>query len=210
MEIKDIVEKALKGEDYSADVEALEPEKVTEFSLELRKAASVASKEELDKVSALRKERARIENPPVKPEDSQLRTENVQLAKEKFFADPKFKLTDEERTKFESEFKKLDSGKIAPELIIQDLRKAYVAINTDKLLDSQERVSEFEKNAAEFNANMAGGSTGDGSPDISKYSQAAQTLHKSWLKQGIKGKTLDDAQKLIDRGEDWRGRELSA
>ena len=209
MEIKDIVEKALKGEDYSGDVEALEPEKVTEFNLELNKAASAASKAELDKVAALRKERARIETPTPKTEDSQLRGENVQLAKEEFFADPKFKLSDEEKVQFEAEFKKLDSGKIAPKLIISDLRKAFVVLKGEALLNNQDKMTEWEKHAAELAADQAGGSSGGGSPDESKFSEAAKKLHKSWIKQGLK-KSLDDAQKLIDKGDNWKESNLSS
>ncbi len=213
MEIKEIVEKALKGEDYQEDIKDFEPENLKNLDLEIGKAAKAEAAAELAKVSGLRKERQRLETPPPeKKEDlvqSQLRTENIALAKEEFFADARFKLSDEEKVLLEAEFKKLDSGKINPKLILVDLKKAYVAINSDKLLDSQERMQGYEKNAAEFNANMAGGSAGAGSPDESKYSQQAKDLHKTWIKQGLKGKTLDDAQKLADRGENWKDRNLS-
>lgn len=215
MDIKDIVGKALKGEDYAADIAEFTEAQHTELSLEIRKASKVEADAELAKTSALRKEQQRLadKNNPDKKEDtikSQLRVENLGMAKEKFFANPRYKLSDDKKAQFEEEFKKLDSGKIAPELIMKDLEKAYVAVNSEELLKSKDQVSEFEKNAAEYNANSAGGSSGSGTPDESKYTEAAKALHKSWIKQGIKGKTLDDAQRLTERGEDWKGRNLSS
>jgi hypothetical protein len=213
MEIKDIVAKALKGEEYVEDTKDFDATQLKELDLEIGKAAKLESDTELAKVTALRKERQRLETPPQKQEDkaqNQFRDEQVELAKEKFFTDPKFKLTDEEKAQFESEFKKLDTGKMTPELIVKDMRKAFAVIKSDSLIDSQEKVNEFEKNAAEFNAGQAGGSGGPGSPDESKYSQAAKDLHKSWVKAGLKNKTLDEAQKLADRGGEWRERNLSS
>lgn len=213
MEYKDIVEKALKGEDYQEDIKDFEPEKLKEVDLAIGKAAKAEADAELAKVTALRKEKQRLDTvPPEKKEDpvqNQLREENVHLAKEEFFANPKFKLSDEERVQFEAEFKKLDTGKIAPKLIIADLRKAFVSVKSEALLDSQDKMVEFEKNAAGFLADQAGGSGGQGSPDENKYSQGAKDLMKKWHSQGIKNKTLEDAQKLIDRGEGWQERSLA-
>lgn len=211
MEIKDIVEKALKDEDYSSDITDFDDQKLKELNVALKGAYKTEADTELAKVTALRAEKRRLEGNPPKKEDSvqsQFRDEQVQLAKEKFFADPKFKLSDEEKVQFESTFKKLDTGKIASELIIDDLKSAYAVINRGKLLDSQDKVHQFEKDAAEFNAGQAGGSSGQGSPDESKYSQAAKDLHKSWVKSGVKDKSLEDAQRLADRGGDWKGRNL--
>lgn len=212
MDYKDIVDKALKGEDYAELTKDFDAVKLREVDLAISKAAKAEAVTELEKVSGIRKERQRLENPP-KPEENgqgQLRVENIQIAKERFFADSKFKMSDEEKVQFEVEFKKLDSGKIAPELILNDLKKAYAVVNSDKLISSGDRIAEFEKNAAQYNADGAGGSGGQGSPDDTKYSQAAKDIHKSWIKAGIKTKSLDDAQKLADRGGDWKERDLSS
>lgn len=209
---KDIVDKALKGEDYQEEVKDFDETQLKDLDIEIGKAAKVEADSELARVSALRKEKQRLSGVPLEKKDdvqSQLREENIQLAKEEFFADEKFKLSDDEKVQFDSEFKKLDSGKIAPKLILGDLKKAYASIKSESLLENQDKMTEYERNAALHNADMAGGSGGQGTPDESKFTQAAKDLHKSWLKQGIKGKTLEDAQKLADRGGEWRERNLA-
>lgn len=48
------------------------------------------------------------------------------------------------------------------------------------------------------------------SPDDQKYSESAKELYKDWVKSGIKNKTLDDAQNLVNRGSSWKARDLSS
>lgn len=213
MDIKDIVEKALKGESYEDDIKDFDDAKVIELNVALKDAFKTEADTELGRVTALRAEKRRLEgNPPEKKEvvaQSQLREENITIAKEEFFADAKFKLTDDEKVQFEAEFKKLDTGKMSPKLIFADLKKAYASVKSESLLENQDKMTEYEKNAATFMADQGGGSGGQGSPDDSKFSQAAKDLFKSWQKQGIKGKTLEDAEKLASRGGEWRERNLA-
>lgn len=215
MEIKDIVGKALEGKDYQDDIKDFDAEQLKELDIEIAKGWRAESEKAKAETVAFRKEKQRLEgNPlPEKKEDiaqSQLRKENLQLAREEFFQDAKFKLTSEELVQFDEEFTRLDSGKLNPKLITADLRKAFVAVKSDSLLDNQERMANYEKNADFHMANQAGGSGGQGSPDESKFSQAAKDIHKSWIKSGVKDKTLDDAQRLVDRGEGWKERNLSS
>ena len=70
MDYKNIVEKAVKGEDYSVDVKDFTDEQKKELDVAIAQGAKVAADSELARVAALRKEGKRVEdknneNPPV-------------------------------------------------------------------------------------------------------------------------------------------------
>jgi hypothetical protein len=211
MEINKIVEKALKGEDYSADVKDMTPEDKTKVSLAIRDAADVAAKKELERVSGLRKAGDEIEKKKEQEnKDSEFLVkfagEQLQKAKSEFFSNSDYPLSDAEKAKMEAEFK---TDKTTPEQMLLDLEKFYVAMNSKKFIEAQKKVSAGEKEAAKFMASQAGGGTGGGNPDDPKYTTAAKKLFALWQSQGMKKRTLDDAQKLVDRGVDWHVRKLS-
>ena len=136
--------------------------------------------------------------------------EQAQKAKDKFTADPKFSLTPQEKEAFDREYDKVKSDSVDAELIFRDLKKAYFVVKGDELISSRDKVVSLEKNAAEWNAAQAGAGGGSGgSPDNDKYSQAAKDLFQDWRKAGLKNKTLDQAQSLVEKGGNWKNRSLS-
>lgn len=211
MDIKEIAKKALAGEDYSTLITEFTPEQHIELSKELRSAGD----EELKRVSALRQEGRRLETKT--PTDdkktvdvfAQFRTEQVEQAKTKLFSNTKFNLSQEEKALVEEKFKRLDSGKVDKELIYNDFLEAYAAVRSSKLISDSEKSFEFEKNAAQFNAAGAGGTSGMSSPDDAKYSQAAKDLFREFQKAGIMDKSIDDCQKIVSKGKDWKSSRLS-
>lgn len=211
MDTSKIVEKALKGEDYSADVKDFSDEDKTKVALAIRDAADVAAKENLKKMNALKLESERREEKKdegKKAEDVVLAFAGEQMseAKKRFFSNPDLKLTDAEKAKIEAEFK---TSKIDANLIVEDLERFYVSLNPKKFLADSKKATELEKGAANYNAGAAnGGSSGGGSPDESKYSEAAKTLFRMWQSKGLKKKTLDEAESIIKRGDNWQTRRL--
>jgi hypothetical protein len=212
MDTKEIVEKALKGEAYEELVKDLDPDQLIQVKKDIAAGFDKQAVEAKDKVSAIRQETQRLEDKKKALESTpidvqkQFREEQVTKAKDIFFNT--FSLTEEEKTAFEAEFAKVDSGKVDPDFIIKDMKKAYLNLNPDKFIEANKKVQEFEKNAADFNANGAGAPGGGTGGDDDKYTQAARDLHKAWQKQGM-NLTLADAQRQIDKGENWNQNKLS-
>lgn len=210
MDNKVIIEKALKGEDYSVEVKDFTDEQKTKLSLEIRNAAEASSKEELDKVAALRKEKQRLEEKPLEPPKKpdvppaddkmkQFRDEQVIKAKGLFFT--QFKLDDAQKAALEAEFTRLDTGKMDADLILGDLKRAYAVINADALIDTQQKFNKGMTEAERRNAMMVDQS-GINSPENDKFSPEAKKLYMEWQKAGIIGPTysLEAAQRVVSSG----------
>jgi len=203
MEHKEIIEKEINGEDVTELKKDFTEEQTHEYNLGFRKASSEAKTKELEELKALRLEKKRVAD---KTSDNdtvvkQFREEQVGKAKEKFFSDARFPLTAEQKTEFEENFKRLDTGKVDSDLIFKDLTKVYAYMNGDTLLSSQEKLKDMEKQAQEFNSQGAFGTGGNpGSPDESKFSESAKQLYKAWQKAGYGSTyTLERAQRVVDR-----------
>lgn len=201
MDIKEIVDKALKGEDVSELTKDFDADKSTEFGKAMKKAAD----EELAKVAALRKEGDRIAKPPEqKPDDVQakFRQEQIDKAKERLYSDPQYPLTEDEKKSLEDTFSRIDSGKIDADNILKDFKRAYAAVKSDDLISARDKVTTFEKNAADFTAGGANASGGLSPEDETKYSKEAKELYASWQKAGMTGanRTLDAAQRVSSQG----------
>lgn len=208
MDTKAIVEKALKGEAYQDDIKDFTPEQLVSFNTSVKE----ASRLELEKVSALRKEGQRVEEKNRISDTAfseKFRVEQINKAKSRFDSDPRFVLSDKEKTSFETEFKKLDDGSYDAELIFNNMKRTFAVVKADDLIDGRAKAAEYEKNAANFNAQMAGGSGFISAADDEKYSQPAKDLYKEWQKAGYKNKTLDQAQKIADGGTKWKDRSLA-
>lgn len=205
METKDIIEKALKGEDYSDLIKEFTPEEVTALNKEIVAKTDEKVQEKKRELAGLTAEKERREKnlPPENKPDvlKQFRDEQVLKAKSKFFSDPNFPLKEEEKIAFEAEFIKMDTGKADADFIIEDMKKAYIALKPEIFIQARERQQEAEKSAADFNANQAGAQNGGGGGDPDKYSEGAKALHKSWTQKGMTGLTLDDAERQISKGE---------
>ncbi len=211
MNTQQIVEKALKGEDYSVDIKDFSDEDKTKVTIAIRDASEAAAKESLAKMSGIKKEsERREENEKAKASFETFHAEKIQKVKTKFLSDPDLALTDVQKAKIEADFK---TSKVDEELILEDLQAYYAGLNSKKLLEDSKRLREHQKNADDFMAGQAGGGgSGGGSPDDDKYSAAAKDLFKAWQKEGYKKKTLADAQRMVDRQQstgDFRSRNLA-
>lgn len=213
MDTKEIVEKALKGEDISPIVANLSDEEKTRVNLAIKDAAESLSKSELEKLTGLRKEMARVqnkENDKANEVFSKFRNDQLEKAKQRFFSDPRFSMTEDKKKLVEQEFESRGSDRVDADLIFEDLKKSYAVVNSDDLLKEKERAVELEKNAREFMNSQSSVDFKVSSPDDQKYSESAKELYKDWVKSGIKNKTLDDAQNLVNRGSSWKARDLSS
>jgi|SRR6185436_4569724 len=110
---------------------------------------SAALKAELDRVNsdiARAKDERRQKDSTFQ---DRLRTENLEVAKTKFFAEHKYEPA--EQAKLLEEFKKHDSGSVNPDLILNDFRRTHVALNTEKYLKLEEDMNRLRSNSEEFN-----------------------------------------------------------
>jgi len=208
MDTKAIVEKALKGEDYSQEVKSFTEEQKTQLSIAIKDAANAEAVKALEKVAALRKENQRIEESGKKEETdflTRFSKEQLQKAKNQFFSDPKFQLTEKEKQEFEQTFK---SEKLDADLILSDMKKHFAWIKSDELLASKEKAVELEKNAKNFMEGQVNFQVPISAPDADKYSKATKDLYMELKKKGF-NHSLDAVQKLIDKGENWKISDLS-
>ena len=209
MDYTKIVEKAIKSEDYSADVKDFTPEQNTELNLAINKKAKEAADAELARVAALKKEGARVQdkNNEGKVEDAQLlntfKTEQENAARNEFFSNPDYTLTDSEKAVFDNYVKKLSSGEISKEAHIAVFKAAYGATKPDELVKERKNRIAGEKNAVDFNSRSAGaGGSGPGVSELEKYSPNVQALYKSWQQSGFSGKnyTIERAKRIVEGG----------
>lgn len=86
---------------------------------------------------------------------TQFRQEQVGTAFEKYFSQNPG-LTDEVKNKIKDNFKKLDSGKLTPDLIAVDIASAHAASDPQGYMDAKKKLAEMHKGAADANADAAG------------------------------------------------------
>lgn len=178
----------------------LSPETIAALESKL----SEAGKEELKKAQAFATKRRdeeskakKSEGEPVtaKADDTgiRFRNEQVEIAKGKFFA--QFGIPAEKQGEYEETFKRLDSGKVSAELIIEDLKGVHAFLNRDSLLTAQEQQRQMEANAAAANAAAAGPS--GSAPSTTKreeHSDEAVALSKE------AGVDVTKAEEVLARG----------
>jgi len=191
-EFQDVLDGKIKVEDLS-------PEKLPEF----RTFALKTSKEEIEKVAALR-EAKRVENERVEsakaeadriksdseklkaetmsskelsPEMKQFRSEQVEKAKERLFST--VKLSEEEKKLVLENFSKLDSGKMDADFIYKDLVSAVAASNPDNYLTmSQDRERMAWEAEQETLRQAAAGITKPSETELKKFTDEALKLSK--------------------------------
>lgn len=206
MDYKNIVEKAIKGEDYTADIKDFTDDQKKELSLEIVKGAKIASDAELVKVVALRKEGERIAPKAPAVEDAgfnKFKDEQEAQAKKEFFSNPDYPLTDAEKVTFENTYKKLYSGEVSKEGVTSVLKMAYGAVKPDELVSARKKVAEGEEGARRYNAGAAGASgSGPTEAEMDKYSAATKQLYSDWQKAGYTGPnyTIERAKKISEGG----------
>jgi hypothetical protein len=209
MDNKELVEKVLKGEDIAELTKDFTAEQKTALNIDISKAADQLAQDNLGKAKAtteeLNRRKKALEDGDTKSKETmtQFREEQVEKARAKLFSNPRFVLTDVERLAFDEAFKRLDTGKVDSDLILVDLKKAYVATKPDSFIAAEDEVQNLKKGAASFNSKEAGASGGSLSKeDEEKYSPKAKELYKQWQRMGFTGvsHSLDAAQKVTEQG----------
>lgn len=191
----EIIEKAQKGELSDEEIERLNSTLTDDEKKAITAKASEDFKTTLSSLSAIRKEKNRVEDLAKKAlEDqakvetkaaevavaqnniSQFRQEQIGKAKEKFVAD--FKITPEQLPAIEAIFAKLDSGAIDADLVYKDLVSAYGAVNSSSLVDAERAKNNLEKGAIEETINAAGTHQAPpgGEPEKPKFSENVKKL----------------------------------
>ena len=214
MDSKIIVEKALRGEDYSKDLETLTDDEKITVKRDVIKALGDEEKKETEKLIGLRKAQEIVDkkNQEVKSAETKFiedfKANQITKAKNLFYS--KFQFKDEAaKQAFDSSFK---TEKADAEMIFEEMKRHYAATNADQLLGLHEKVQQFEKGAIDINAfqaNASGGAGNGGGGDGDKYSQAAKQLFTDMRNAGFKNVTLDSAQAMVNKGTDWKKTDLS-
>lgn len=210
------INEALEGK---LELSELNDEELTEFRTKASDLAEQAKGEvtglreakraETERVEKLKKEAEELEKARGKTEEekkkaeeelnkgkediSQFRTEQIEKAKEKFFA--QFPDAKEKEEEISQKFERLDSGKIDSDFILKDFVSAYAATDPDGYLSAREKANQLAKNAEEFNKKGAGGnpsSSGEGGEGGKQYSESTKNLAKD---AGISEESADKIEK---------------
>jgi hypothetical protein len=214
MEIKDIAQKVLNGEDVSTITKDFDDAKQIELNKTIKTIAKEDADKELARAIALRAERSRVETQTTEAQDkiaseirgkitSEMRTEQITKAENRLTKD--FNLTPEDAVKVKEAFKNVDTGKQDAEFIYNDLQRAYAIAFSDRLIQAEKDKKTLEANAFQFNAGSTGaGSSGGAGTDNSKtYSPQAYAVVKEAQAKGMP-LTLEEAEKGLSGGNSWR------
>lgn len=181
------VTKIVEGEHSQEDIEKMNNELSDEQKAEVVRAAAEKFKETLGSLSAIRKEKNRVETKTNElaaqaktSEDkmAQFRSEQVLKAKDRFKKE--INLSDEDFKKVEDTFARIDSGHVDADLIYKDIAGAYAFVNSEALLAGKKEEGNFERNAAAVVAAEAGSISS--SPTVGEpprtFSKEAEALAK--------------------------------
>lgn len=186
MSPEEILEKAQKEEVSKEELSALVDDLAPDEQIRFRKLAAEDVKNTLSQMTALRKEKNRVESKieekpetPPEPQPNPMdafRQEQLLKAKEKFRKD--YGLDDTQMAGIEEQFGRVDSGKIDADLIYRDLVGTYALVNSDSLLESRNQVQKMKDGAANATMNAAGSVSSDPGAGNTKieYSAEATTL----------------------------------
>lgn len=139
-----------------------------------------AKKKAEEAVAALEKEKARVlgdieamkaERRSYEGFESKVRSENLEIAKERFFKQFGDEYASEEsKQRLLREFEKFDSKSVNAELILKDLLRAHVAMNPEKYVSLESTVKKLSEGSDEFKAMLSGsGFPGGGTRSPSTY-----------------------------------------
>lgn len=203
MDIKEIAQKSFAGEDVSSLTKDFTDEQKVAFTKAELELATNAKNEALGEVTALRKEKTRLADLTSKQGEDfqkQVRSEQVDKASAKIAAE--FGLSPEEVAKVRETFTKVDTGKVDADLIYEDMKRAYVVVNADSLIQAKKDKEQFEKNAAEFNSGAAAGGSSNGGGSGSGDKQYSQEVHDMVKEAGKRGVqlTLEQAERGMKSG----------
>jgi len=218
MDTKVFIEKALKGEDYSTELETLTDDEKVLVKKDVLKAFTEEEKAKKESLIGIREaikaneDKLKLQTEGQKNDQSKFiedfKSNQITKAKRQFFSDPMFQFKDEqERQNFESSF---NTDKADADLIFEELKKHYAMSHTDELLNLKKKVNDFEKGAIDINAFQANAISGGGSGDSDeKYSREAKETFAQMQAAGFKNATLDQAQDMVNKGSQWNRRTIS-
>jgi len=179
--LQDYVEGNITGEEFEAKQQTFTEDEKKVFEDELAKPGmkdklATASKKELEKLSALRKEKNRVQDRNTTDSLEKFRTENIDRASKEFFS--KFNIPVEEQASYVEEFQKNDKGSVNADLIVGDFKKIYATKHADELLDTKTKFDSFQGSGADFNRDNAGnpGGTGGGTSGGESLDKAAKDI----------------------------------
>lgn len=126
-------------------------------------------------------------------ENSQFRTEQISKAKVKFFEE--YKIPADEQAKYDTEFTKLDSGKVDSDLIYKDLERTHVSLNSDTYIEAERKQRNLNKGAESYTAGAAGSQAHE--PSGQQPSQFTDAAKKRAEESSI---SVEAAQRIEDEG----------
>jgi len=191
------LEKLLKGEQLTEEEKnSLTPEELAE-----------ARKKELEAIEALRQERRRLEEKKAQQDADfakKLVYENTLKAEAMAFDELQklgIELTEEKKESIREMRKKIDSGAVTVERILDDFLAAAAAVERKTLIEDRKARLDFERQAAELTAEMAGVQSSSGGTTSEKkvYPQEVLDMVKEAKRMGI-NLTPEEAQKSLTKG----------
>lgn len=214
MDTKEIIDRVLKGEDYSVLLKDVPEEKQLEVRTAVRDALDSQVKQKLGDVKKATDDlisvRRGIDDIKSKKEESvnqvleTFKSEQLEKAKRKFLSDSRFEMTPEQKQSFEEEVKKRGVQSTDSDFAFEELKKIYASMFADELLNKIEKGNRGAQGAAKFIQGQASASNSGPTGDPDKYSQAVRELHQKVVESGHKNFTLDQAKEQFEKGRNTK------
>jgi hypothetical protein len=218
METKEIVERVLKGEDYSVLVKEVPAEKQPEILLAVRdaldsqvKGLKVDVKKSTEDLIGVRKgiEDIRAKGEAKIPDVLEsFKKEQIEKAKRKFFSDPRYPVSAEQRIQIENELTAKGITSTDADFVFDEIKKVYGSLNVDTLVAEREKAAKGAQGAVKFTTGQAGGSNTGPSGDPDKYSKGVRDLWEAVVASGHRNFTLDQAKTQFEKGAGYKNRKL--
>jgi len=210
MDTKEIVERVIKGEDYSTLVKDLPSEKQIEVGTAVRDALDSQikmGKGDLKKATEdLISVRQGIDKIKEKQNESQnqvietFKKEQVEKAKKKFFSSEDFPLTNEQKTQLETELSNKNFASTDSDFVFEEIKKVYGSLFIDQVLSEKKKAIAGQNGAQQFIINQAGANNSGPVGDPDKYSTPVKELWAAVQSKGFKNYTLDKAKEDFEKG----------
>lgn len=219
MDTKEIVERVLKGEEVSVLLKDVPEDKQLDVRVAVRDALDAQVKSKVGDVKKATEDlisvRKGIDDIKTKQNDGvslvidTFKKEQVEKAKRKFFSDPKYPVTAEQRQQIESELTARGVQSTDADFVFDEIKKIYGALNVDNLIADKEKAAKGAAGAARHNAGAAGATNTGPTGDPDKYSTAVRDLHQAVVASGHPNFTLDQAKEQFEKGRNSARRILS-
>ena len=218
METKEIVERVLKGEDYSVLVKEVPAEKQPEILLAVRDALDSQVKTKVGDVKKATEDLISVrkgiddikakQNADIPNVLESFKKEQIEKAKRKFFSDPRYPVTAEQRIQIENELTSKGITSTDADFVFDEIKKVYGSLNVDTLIAEREKAAKGVQGANKFTTGQAGASNSGPSGDPDKYSKGVRDLWEAVVASGHKNFTLDQAKGLFEKGRNFASNKL--